>query len=126
MITPELVKTPESKKSMAQCAVCAGVGVKILKLGPNFVVVCKRCLDTFSLSDLELMHNMFVAFGGYFGKYASSREESYQELKIIAREYSQSGRDVTRIENDVKNLHRAFTHGITPVQLVQGLRVLSD
>lgn len=125
MITPELVKPRGSKKSMAQCAICAGVSVKILRLGSNFAVVCKKCLKIFSLSDLELMHNMFVAFGGYFGRYASTKEESYQALKKIAKEYAQSGRDVTKIESDVKNLHRAFTHGITPVQLVQGLRVLS-
>ena len=126
MITPELVKTRESKKAMAQCAICAGVSVKILKLGSNFAVVCKNCLDTFSLSDLELMHNMFLAYGGYFGKYASSKEESYQELEAIAEEYAQSGKDFEKIESDVRNLHRAFTHGITPIQLVQGLRVLSD
>ena len=126
MITPELVKHRESKNKMAQCAICAGVSVKILKLGSNFAVVCKRCLNSFSRKDLELMHNMFIAFGGYFGKYAPSKEESYQELKKIAEEYAQSGKDVIKIESDVKNLHRAFTHGIAPVQLVQGLRVLSD
>jgi len=126
MITPELVKSQGSKKNMAQCAVCAGISVKILKLGSTFAVVCKRCLNTFSLSDLELMHNMFVAFGGYFGKCASNKEESYQELEKIAKEYAQSDRDVAKIESDVKNLHRAFTHGITPIQLIQGLRVLSD
>ena len=93
MIAPELVKARETKKRIAQCAVCTGVGVKILKLGSNFAVVCKRCLATFSLSDLELMHNMFVAFGGYFGKHARSKEESYQELKKIAKEYAQSGKD---------------------------------
>ena len=103
MIAPELVKARETKKRMAQCAVCAGVGVKILKLGTNFAVVCVRCLDTFSLSDLELMHNMFVAFGGYFGKHARSKEESYQELKKIAKEYAQSGRDISKIESDVKS-----------------------
>ena len=126
MITPELVKHRESKNKMAQCAICAGVSVKILRLGSNFAVVCKRCLVTFSLKELELMHDMFIAFGGYFGKYANNKEESYQELKKIAKEYAQSGRGITKIKNDVKNLHRAFTHGITPIQLVQGLRVLSD
>ena len=126
MITPELVKPRESKKSRAQCAICTGVSIKILRLGSNFAVVCKKCLSTFSLNDLELMHNMFVAFGGYFGRYASSKEESYQELKEIAKEYAQSDRDITKVESDVKTLHRAFTHGITLIQLVQGLRVLSD
>lgn len=99
--------------------------MKILKLGSNFAVVCKNCLDNFSRKDLELMHNMFLAFGGYFGKHASSRENSYRELEAIAKEYAQEGFGVEKIESDVKNLHRAFLHGITPIQLIQGLRVLS-
>lgn len=126
MITPELVKKRKSEKFTPQCAICAGVSVKILRLGSNFAVVCKNCLDTFSLSDLELMHNLFLAYGGYFGKYASSKEESYQELVTIAKEFAQSGRDIKEVGNDAINLHRAFTHGITPIQLIKGLRVLSD
>lgn len=126
MITPELVKTRETKKFQAQCAICAETSVKIVKIGSNFAVVCNNCLDEFSEKDLELMHNMFLAFGGNFGKYASSKEESYRELEQIAKERAQKGLDVKKIENDVENLHRAFTYGIAPVQLVQGLRVLSD
>ena len=126
MITPELVKEQNSKKFLAKCAICDGTSVKIVRLGHAFAVVCKYCLDTFSRKELELMHNMFLAFGGFFGKNTNSKEETYQELKKIAAEYAQSGKDITKIENDVKNLHRAFIHGITPMQLVQGLRVLSD
>ena len=129
MIAPELVKNRESNKSTVQCAICknrAGSSVKIIRLGTNFSVVCEECIETFSKEDLELMHNMFVAFGGYCGKCASSKEDAYQELKIIAGEYAKSGKDIAKIENDVRTLHRAFLHGITLVQLVQGLRVLSD
>jgi hypothetical protein len=129
MITPELVKTQEAKKSAVQCAVCkngAGSKVKIVRLGTSFSVVCEECIVNFSKEDLELMHNMFVAFGGWFGKCASSKEDSFQELKIIAKEYAKSGKDIAKIESDVKTLHRAFLHGITLVQLVQGLRVLSE
>ena len=124
MITPELVKKQESKKGMGQCAICAGVSVRIVRLGRNFAVVCNECSSTFPERDLEFMHNMFLAYGGYFGKCAGSKEETYQELKKIAGEYAKSGRDIEEIESDVKNLHRAFVNGITLVQLVGGLRVL--
>ena len=72
------------------------------------------------------MHNMFVAYGGYFGKYTINRKETFRVLEQIATEYEKSGKNIDKIENDVKNLHRAFLHGITLVQLVQGLRVLSN
>ena len=126
MITPELVKKQESKKSIGQCAICTGLSVRIVRLDQKFAVVCKECSDNFSKNDLELVHNMFVAYGGYFGKCEGNREETYQELEEIAKEYASSGRDIEKVESDVKNLHRAFVHGITRAQLVNGLRVLVD
>lgn len=126
MVTSGLLKNQESKKFVPQCVICAETSVRILRLGSNFSVVCKECSVKFSKRELELMHNMFLAYGGHFGKLNSSKEEAYQELEKIAKEYSKSGKDVARIESDVKNLIRAFLHGITPIQLVKGLQVLSD
>lgn len=68
MITLELEKKRESKKCWAHCAICAEPSVKIVKLSSNFTVVSMRCGDAFSGKDLELMCNMFTAFGGYFGE----------------------------------------------------------
>lgn len=126
MIPPELVKKRESKKSIGQCAICAGLSVRIVRLDQKFAVICKECSDTFSRKDLELMHNMFVAYGGYFGKCGDNTEETYQVIEEISREYASSGKDIDKVESDVRNLHRAFVHGISPVQLVKGLRVLVD
>ena len=90
MITPELVKTSKSKKLTAHCTICAGSSLKIVRLISKYAVVCKKCLKMFSTEELELMDNMFAAFGGYFRKCASSQEETYQELEKIAEEYSSS------------------------------------
>jgi len=86
--------------------------------------VCRDCLEEFSDKDLELMHNMFTAFGGYFGKLGGSKEETYKRIEEIARSYEDQGKTAASVKNDVKTMHRAFLYGIPPVQLVQGLKML--
>ena len=92
----------------------------------SFRIVCEDCLRSFSDEEMELIHNMFTAFGGNFGLLSDSKEASYSKLKEIAEDYKALNKDVANIENDVKTLHLAFLHGITPKQLVQGLKLLID
>jgi len=128
MITPELV-TDRKKVNSIECAICRSVEsaeVKIKRLGRSFGVVCRDCLEEFSDKDLELMHNMFTAFGGYFGKLGGSKEEAYKKLEEIARSYEKEGKEAPNVESDVKTMHRAFLYGISPMQLVRGLRMLLE
>lgn len=128
MITPELV-SDRKKVGSVECAICRSCEnreVKIKRLGKSFGVVCIDCLEEFSDKDLELMHNMFTAFGGYFGKLGASKEERYKKLEEIAASYEKEGKEDSNIESDVKTMHRAFLFGISPVQLVQGLRMLLE
>ena len=126
MITPELV-SDRKKVGSVECAICRNgesKEVKIKKLGRSFGVVCRDCLEEFSNGDLELMHNMFTAFGGYFGKLGASKEERYKKLEEIARSYEKEDKKASNIRSDIKTMHQAFLYGISPVQLVQGLRML--
>ena len=128
MITPELI-IKRKKVGAVECAVCRScenAEFKIKRLGRSFGVVCGDCLEEFSDEDLELMHNMFTAFGGHFGKLGASKEERYKRLQDIARIYDKEGKKAVNVKSDVKTMHRAFLYGITPVQLVQGLRVLLE
>ena len=128
MITPELV-TDKKKVCSVECAICRNresSEVKIKRLGKSFGVVCGDCLEEFSDKDLELMHNMFTAFGGHFGKLGASKEETYKKLEEIARSYKEEGNEVVKVESDIRTMHRAFLYGISPVQLVQGLRMLLE
>lgn len=92
----------------------------------SFGIVCEDCLRSFSDKEMELIHNMITAFGGYFGLLSNSKETSYSKLKEIAGDYKALNKDVANIENDVKTLHLAFLYGITPKQLVQRLKLLID
>ena len=128
MITPELV---EEKKSLSfiKCSIChrnANSQIKIKKIGRSFGIVCDKCLRLFTDKEIDLMHNMFTAFGGYFSKMSDSKEVAYSKLKKIANEYKSRDKDIENIENDIKTLHSAFLYGITPQQLVKGLKLLID
>jgi len=128
MITPELV-SDRKKVGAVECSICRSSEsseVKIKRLGRSFGVVCGDCLEEFSDKDLELMHNMFTAFGGYFGKLGYSKEERYKKLEEIALSYEKEGKKASSVESDIKTMHRAFLCGISPVQLVQGLRMLLE
>jgi cytochrome oxidase Cu insertion factor (SCO1/SenC/PrrC family) len=100
--------------------------VKIKRIGNTFGTVCEECAKAFSDEEIELMHNMFTAFGGYYGKMSNSKELSYSKLEEIAKDYKEQYRDINEVENDVKTLHSAFLYGISPQQLVKGLKLLID
>jgi len=127
MITP--VVREKKKLSSVRCVLCqskSNFNFKIKKIGMSFRIVCEDCSNTFSDKEMELIHNMFTAFGGNFGLLSNSKEASYLKLKEIAEDYKALNKDVANIENDVKTLHLAFLYGITPKQLVQGLKFLID
>ena len=54
------------------------------------------------------------------------QDEVYSKLKDIAEDYKKRGKHIESVENDVKTLHSAFLYGITPQQLVKGLKLLID
>ena len=128
MITPELV---EEKKSLSfvKCRICHGNSnpeVIIKKMGHTFGVICKNCAISFSDREIELMHNMFTAFGGYFSKMVNSKEDTYSKLKDIARDYKSRNKNGENIEHELKTLHSAFLYGIRPQQLVKSLKLAFD
>ena len=128
MITTELVRE-KKKLNSVKCVLCrrnTNSYFKIKKIGMLFGIVCEDCLRSFSDKEMELIHNMITAFGGYFGLLSKSKENSYSKLKEIAEDYKALNKDIVNIENDVKTLHSAFLYGITPKQLVQGLKLLID
>ncbi|MBY9009444.1 MAG: hypothetical protein KGD74_06230 [Candidatus Lokiarchaeota archaeon] len=128
MIVSELTKK-KSTLSYINCVLCRNdtkLGVKIKKIGNSFGAVCEECAKTFKDEEIELMHNMFTAFGGYYNSMSNSKETSYSKLEEIAKDYTEKNKDINNIENDIKTLHSAFLYGISPQQLVKGLKLLVD
>ncbi len=128
MIISELTKK-KNTFSYVKCVLCrndTNLNVRIKKIGNSFGTVCEECAKTFNDEEIELMHNMFAVFGGYFGELSNSKELSYSKLEEIAKDYNEQNKDINNIENDIKTLHFAFLYGISPQQLVRGLKLLID
>ena len=128
MITPELVKEKKSL-SFVKCSIChrkANSQIKIKKIGSSFGIVCEKCSRLFTDKEIELIHNMCAVFGGYFSKMSNSKEVTYSKLKEIAEDYKSRDKHIEKIKNDIKTLHSAFLYGITPQQLIKGLKLLID
>ena len=128
MIASEILKK-KSTFSSIKCVLCRNdtkLNIKIKKIGNAFGTVCEECVKAFNDEEIELMHNMFSAFGGYFGKMSNSKELSYAKLEEIAKGYKEQNKNINNIENDIKTLHSAFLYGISPQQLVKGVKLLLD
>ena len=128
MIVSEYTKK-KTTLSYIKCVLCQNdtkLDVKIKRIGNTFGTVCEECAKAFNDKEIELMHNMFTAYGGYYGEMSNSKELSYSKLEEIAKDYKEQYRDINSIENDIKTLHSAFLYGISPQQLVKGIKLLVD
>ena len=111
---------------IVKCGICHTEIVSsasIYQEGFHFGLVCEECYKNNSPEDLELMANMFIAYGGYFGKLKIADFSLNKLLEQI----------VSKVENkeNVEELHFTYMHhallnGITPKQFVQGLRILLE
>jgi pyruvate/2-oxoacid:ferredoxin oxidoreductase beta subunit len=121
MITEQTILDIKKVNKTVQCELChcdAKTKPSIKRLGVNFVVICKTCIEQFSEQEMELMVNMFTAFGGYFNQYRTSKEIQQQIIKEVAEEYSRKEQSRAKLESDVRTLHKAFLNGISLPQLI--------
>jgi len=88
-----------------------------LKLG----VICRSCRKRFSDEDIEMIVNIFFAFGGYFGKYDKS-EFSIDDIIVEFAEQLSLGNANLHSQN-IRMWHKVLTHGITPEEFLEELSV---
>jgi len=118
-----MINAPDSKISnQIKCSICR-VNIKdrhdlyqsTLKLG----VICKTCRERFSEEDVEMIVNLFFAFGGYFGQFDKS-EFSIDDMVIEFAEQLDTGNSTFHLQN-VKMWHKILTHGIAPKDFLKEL-----
>ena len=123
-----MINTPDSKISnQIKCSICR-VTIKnrhelyqsSLKLG----VVCKTCRERFSEEDVEMIINLFFAFGGHFGQFDKS-EFSIDDMVIEFAEQLDAGNSTFHLQN-VKMWHKILTHGIAPKDFLKELSTYVD
>jgi len=125
-VISRVTTTKESSSGNIKCVICRQVVKEraiICRSGVNYKIICGDCHKRFSKEDIELMTNMFVAFGGYFGKYKDSKFSVYKILKDLTAEIEINKEKINLKKLDVRTLHKALTRGITPQELIQGLKL---
>jgi len=123
-----MIKTPDSKISnQIRCSICRAdikdrheLYQSSLKLG----VICKTCRERFSEEDVEMIVNLFFAFGGYFGQFDKS-EFSIDEMVIEFAEQIDAGNSTFHLQN-VKMWHKILSHGIAPKDFLKELSMYVD
>ena len=123
-----MINAPKSKISgKVKCSTCRALihdrhtmYQSSLKLG----VICKSCRDRFSSDDIEMIVNLFFAYGGYFGQFPKS-DFSIDDVIVEFAEQLETKRDAFHSGN-VKMWHKALTHGITPEEFLKELSLLVE
>jgi len=87
-------------------------------------IICKSCRNRFSEDDIEMMVDLFFAFGGHFGQF----DKSKFSIDDIIREFAeQLDRDNSTFDlQNVKMMHKVLTHGIMPKEFLEKLAVFAD
>jgi hypothetical protein len=91
-----------------------------LKLG----IICDICRQRFSDEEIEMIVNIFFAFGEYFG----ARDSSKFSVKDIVIEFAidlNEGKADFHSQN-IKMWHKVLTHGITPKEFIEELSVYTE
>jgi len=86
-----------------------------LKLG----VICRSCRNRFSDEDIEMIVNIFFAFGGYFGKFDKS-EFSIEDV-IVEFAEQLDNKELNLHSANVRMWHKVLTQGITPKEFLEEL-----
>ncbi len=87
-------------------------------------VICKSCREQFSEDDIEMIVNLFFAFGGYFGQLPKSEFSIDETILEFAEELGVNNSPFHT--QNVKMWHKVLTHGITPKGFLKNLSVYAD
>ena len=121
--------TPQLTHKLVKCVICKNEikrGASIYQEGLTFGVVCERCYRNNSQEDLELMANLFLAYGGYFGKLKEKQFSVYKTIKTLISKIQPGKEPDTLIEMNIKMMHQALLYGVTPQELIHGLKILLE
>jgi len=121
--------TPHFTHETIKCGICRTElqrGASIYQEGLSFGIVCEKCYKNNSSDDLELMANLFLAYGGYFGMKKRSEFSLYKEIKKLTAKIQPGKTPDSLISLNIKMLHRAVLYGVTPQEVILGLKILIE
>ena len=113
------------KRTYVKCSICKKEITgkhRFIELAMNYGVICPECDNLFDDNEIELISNLFTAFGGHFGaKKGNSARNPSQFISKLSNIHKLNEKRIDLNTLDVKILHQALLHGISPRQIIQGL-----
>jgi len=82
-------------------------------------VICTDCYANNSEEDIELMSNMFLAFGGYLGMLKDPDYSIYEMFKDLITKIHDNKNKKSSVEMKIRLFHTALLHGITPREFAE-------
>ena len=118
-----MINAPKPKvSSKLKCSICRAdikdrhkIYQSSLKLGIN----CDMCRQRFSDEDIEMIVNMFFAFGEYFGAHDRTKFSINDIILEFALNLDEG--KVNFHSQNIKMWHKILTHGITPKEFLKEL-----
>lgn len=118
-----MINTPTPKvSSKLKCSICRSDiknRNKLYQSSSNLGIICSLCKRRFSDEEIEMIIEMFFAYGGYFG----ARERSKFSIKDTIYEFAidlNIGKADFNSQN-IKMWHKVLSHGITPREFLKKL-----
>jgi len=85
-------------------------------------VVCVKCQELFSNSELEMMKNIFQQYGGWFNKMKTKSNQIELIAENLKEEIRRGNNYSNLFEINEKALHQALIHGIRPRRFLKYLK----
>ncbi|MBD3213817.1 MAG: hypothetical protein GF311_14505 [Candidatus Lokiarchaeota archaeon] len=117
-------KSPKSESNVV-CGICRNpIRDPAHAYQSQFLLIpaCSICRAHFSEDDLEMMLNMFLAYGGYFGKKPKENFSFNTLISHIDQIDAKQGNMVEII--NIRIMHTALIHGIRPQEYLDYLEKL--
>ncbi len=108
-----------------KCSICRGNindMSTVYQTSFSLSIVCRECCEKFSKEDIELISNIFLSHGGYFGEHEDSMASIEDIVRKIIKKIENGPKKIELNELNVKLLHEALLHGFTPKRYIKGLQ----
>ncbi len=104
-----------------RCAICRGDisnHTNTYQSTVNYGIICSKCITMFKKEEIEIALNFFLLYGGYFGQYKQTEFSLIERLvELVEEEGEPFNFEIT----NMKLLHEALIHGITPREFNRSL-----
>ncbi len=124
-----MVRNDSKIDSTIRCSICRAEIVDrslLYQEKLNFGVICGDCIEKFTEEDLKIIPSLFIAYRGYFGMIDRGLYNAEKYLGELVEELDRSGEYIDKDQFNLKMLHNALLHGLTPEEYRNKLVILSE